>query len=357
MRSLRFLLLASLGAGACTLVGRGGDEFGTDERPDAAVSLDRVVRRTIQPREIRQHVGFLASDRMRGRDTPSPELERAASWIAERFAAAGLEPAGDDGGYIQFLPREPGAPVEGAESPVTSAGRPPAQVPNVVGVVPGSDGARAGEYVILIAHFDHVGVGTPNEDGDSIFNGADDNASGTAALVAIAQAFGVLRGHAARPILFLATSGKEKGLLGASWFAAHPTVFLDDAVAVLNLDRIGRSGRDTVGLVGHDSSSLGPLVVRTAAAADLRFAFDHHRGPGATLFTRGDHYPFARRGIPAIAITTALRDDEPGLDDEPSRIDADKVARIARLVFLAAYELAMGEDAEWTEEGRRAVQE
>lgn len=335
------------------MVRGGGDEFRDADAPARTVSPAEVARRTIDPRQIRRHIRYLASDEMRGRDTPSPELERAASWIAERFAAAGLEPGGQDGGFIQFWPYEPDGRAADDAAPATNAA---VQVPNVIGILPGSDAARAGEYVILTAHFDHVGVGTPSEDGDSVYNGADDNASGTAALVEIAQAFGSLVVRPARPVLFLATSGEEKGLLGATWFATNPTVFLSEAVAVLNMDMVGRNSPDSIGLVGHDYSSLGPLLVRIAAdSRNLALSVDTDPAPGEDLFTRSDHYPFARTGIPAIAITSALHQHYHHPDDEAALIDIDKAARVARLIFIAAYELATGEDATWTEEGRRAV--
>lgn len=330
------------------MVGGAGEEFRPGEAPLKAVAPEEVARRVIDDADVRRTVGFLASDAMRGRDTPSPELERAAAWIAERFAVAGLDPAGDDGGFIQFWPYDPSA--------TNGADRRPVQVPNVVAVLPGSEGARTGEYVIVTAHFDHVGVGAPSEEGDSIYNGADDNASGTAALLEVAEAFGALPSRPARPVLFLATSGEEKGLLGATWFAGNPTVFLSDAVALLNMDMVGRNSPDSVGIVGYDYSTLGPLIARTLEDNPwLGLTLDPEPVPGENLFARSDHYPFARRGIPAVALTSGLHEDYHRPGDEPSELDAEKVARVARLAFLVAYQLALGADAEWTPEGRGAV--
>ena len=226
-RQRRPLLLLCLALSGCVRVEGGGEEFRHEDAPPEVVSPAEVARRVIDTRDVRDHIGYLASDAMRGRATPSAELERAAAWIAERFAAAGLEPAGQDGGFAHFWPypayRAPGGDEEGGV----------VQVPNVVGVRAGSDAARAGEYVILMAHFDHLGVGEPDEGGDSIYNGADDNASGVAALLEIAEAFSFLPERPARPVLFLATSGSERGLLGASRFAEDPTVFLSEAVAIM----------------------------------------------------------------------------------------------------------------------------
>ena len=333
-------LILAAGVPACMMVGSGGDEFRDEDAEVRTVTARGVAARVIDARDIRGHVGFLASDQMLGRDTPSPELERAASWIAARFAELGLVAAGQDGGYVHFW--EYGD----------------AQVPNVVGLVPGGDGARAGEYVVITAHFDHVGVGRPDDRGDSIYNGADDNASGVSAMLEIAEAFAALPARVARPVLFVATSGEEKGLRGARAFVADPTVFLSDAVAVLNLDMVGRNSPDSVGLVGHDYSTLGPLLLRAAAEHEaLGLSIDLDPAPGQDLFARSDHYAFAARGIPAIAVTSGLHEHYHRPGDEPARIDADKVARVARLVFLAAHRLAAGEDAEWTEAGRRALQQ
>lgn len=340
LRRHLFPLLVILPATSCSMVSGGGDEFATGEAESVAVSAAEVARRIIDARDIRNSIGFLASDEMRGRDTPSPELDRAAAWIAERFGAAGLDPAGQDGGFIQFWPYE----------------REGVQVPNVVAILAGSDARRAGEYVILVAHFDHLGVGAPTEGGDSVYNGADDNASGTAALIALARAFGALPARTERPVLFLATSGQEKGLLGATWFADNSTMFLTDAVAVLDIHMIGRNSPDSVGVAGHDYSNLGPLLARVAAESpDLGLTLDTDPAPGQDPFARGDQWLFARRGIPAVAITSGPHEDHHQPTDEVRHIDTDKAARVARLVFLAAYELAMGAEVEWTDAGRRAV--
>lgn len=349
-RDLRPLLPFCLALAACAVVEGGEEEFRPGDAPPATISPAAFARRMIDTRDVRDHVGYLASDAMRGRGTPSAELDRAAAWITERFAAAGLDPAGQHGGYAHFWPYAAYRAAGGGETGVV-------QVPNVVGVLAGTDAARAGEYVILHAHFDHLGVGEPDEDGDSIYNGADDNASGVAALLEIAEAFGALPGRPARPVLFLATSGHERGLLGASSFADAPTVFLAQAVAVLNLDRIGHNSPDSVGIAGYRYSTLGPLLARIAAEQDhvrLVVAPDPTPAPGDG-FDRGDQYPLARRGIPAVVVTGGPHEDHGRPADEPSRVDHDKVARVARLVFLAARALATGEDVAWTAEGERMV--
>src|SRR5690606_36809173 len=142
----------------------------------------------ITPRDMEARIYFLASDALAGRDTWSPGLEAAAAYLASEYRQLGLEPAGDEGTFYQRYPfrsrrgnlaRSPGV-VEVESHP-----------PNVVAVLRGSDPQLRNEYVILSAHFDHVGIGQP-VNGDSIYNGADDNASGTAALLEVAKAFTTL---------------------------------------------------------------------------------------------------------------------------------------------------------------------
>src|SRR5690606_25263570 len=126
-------------------------------------------------------------------------------------------------------------------------------------MIRGSDPALAGEYVVLSAHFDHVGVGDP-VDGDSIYNGADDDASGTSALVEVAEALRMLPEATRRSIVFLHVSGEEEGLLGSEWFSENPTIPLDDVIANINLDMIGRNAPDSVVVIGKDYSSLGMVA-------------------------------------------------------------------------------------------------
>ena len=132
------------------------------------------------------------------------------------------------------------------------------RLPNVVGLLRGSDPDLRDEYVVFSAHMDHVGTGAPDSEGDSIFNGADDDASGTATVVEVAEAFSALTVAPRRSILFVAVSGEEKGLLGSDYFANHPPVGNDEIIANINLDMVSRNAPDTVSAIGQDYSSLGP---------------------------------------------------------------------------------------------------
>lgn len=322
-------------ASACSRVDHAGGEFRAADRPAAAPTPYQVAERHIDAIDARRHISFLAADARQGRATPSAGLERAAAWIATEFQRAGLEPAADDGGYLQYWPFEDGRPG----APGSERGQ---LVPNVIGRLPGgpAGGTRgAAEYVVLVAHYDHLGVEHRETGDDSVYNGADDNASGIAALVEVAQAMAALGTPLSRPVLFLAVSGSEAGLLGSTWFATHPTVELEGAVAVLNLDMIGRNHPDSIGVVGP-TSGLGPTIDRIAAATPALSLTVAPDPAGSDRLRPSDHMVFAERGVPAIRFFSGLHDDYHTPADEVDRIDPDKVARVARLVFLTAHHLA-----------------
>lgn len=224
--------------------------------------------------------------------------------------------------------------------------------PNVIGLIRGTDPVLADEYVILSAHFDHVGIGEADASGDSIFNGADDNASGTSVLLEVAQAFRAMNEAPARSVVFLAVSGEEKGLLGAAHFADHPTVPGDGIVANINLDMIGRNAPDTVIAVGMEHTSLGGTAVHiTEHHPELGLTVVPDPNPEEQAFFRSDHLVFVKQDIPSIFLTTWLHDDYHKPSDEVGAIDSDKAARIARLVFLLAWHVAEDSEAPTWNEG------
>jgi Zn-dependent M28 family amino/carboxypeptidase len=277
---------------------------------------------TITPRDIMRRIGIIADDSMLGRDTPSPGLELTAQYVASEFKRAGLQPAGGNGSYIQRfgLSRS----IDTSQSRVGA--------PNVVGILEGSDPVLRGEYLVYSAHIDHLGVtaGLP----DSINNGADDNASGVAGLLELAEAFGQPGARPKRSILFLAPSAEERGLLGSAYFTEHPTVPLEKIVADINMDLIGRNWRDSVIAVGLELSDLGQTLARVVQAhADLHMTPIADRWPEERIFYRSDHYNFARKGVPILFFTSGTHADYHKPSDEPARIDGEKESRLVRLLF------------------------
>jgi Zn-dependent M28 family amino/carboxypeptidase len=181
---------------------------------------------------------------------------------------------------------------------------------------------------------DHLGIG-PAVGGDSIYNGADDNASGTAALLAIARAFASLPEAPPRTVLFLAVSGEEYGLWGSEYFAAHPPVPVDSIVAAVNLDMISRNSVTTVLVGGLLLSTLGDQAT-AAAARHPELALAVAPGPAGG----SDHVPFAARDIPWIFFFTGLHATYHTPDDEVALTDPNQAARIARLAFYTVHAAA-----------------
>jgi Zn-dependent M28 family amino/carboxypeptidase len=169
---------------------------------------------------------------------------------------------------------------------------------NVIARLGGADPARAQEYVIYTAHWDHFGIGTP-VNGDRIYNGALDNASGTAGLIEMARAFTRLTPRPSRSIVFLAVTAEEQGLLGSEYYATHPVHPLARTLAVINMDSLNIHGRTSdLTVVGLGNSDLDDYAARAAQelGRDVRPDPEPERGG----YYRSDHFPFARQGVPAL---------------------------------------------------------
>jgi Zn-dependent M28 family amino/carboxypeptidase len=171
---------------------------------------------------------------------------------------------------------------------------------NVLASLPGSDPALKGEYVVLSAHLDHLGVGEPIS-GDSIYNGAMDNAAGVATLLEIANRIQEQKLRLKRSLLFVVVTGEEKGLLGSRYFAAHPTVPVKSMVADLNNDMfLPLYPLHLMTVYGLEESDLGDAVRRAANALDVKVQADPE--PQRSVFTRSDQYNFIRAGVPSVML-------------------------------------------------------
>ncbi|HVE56975.1 MAG TPA: M28 family peptidase, partial [Pyrinomonadaceae bacterium] len=174
---------------------------------------------------------------------------------------------------------------------------------NVIGIWEGSDAKLKDEYVAYTAHWDHLGVGAPNDKGDTIYNGALDNASGVAQILAIASAFTKLPkdGQPKRSQIFIFTTAEEQGLLGAEWYARHPVVPLAKTVANLNIDGGNFYGlTKNYGALGAERSNLQDIIQSVLKDRNMTFLADNH--PEQGYFFRSDHFPFAKVGVPALSI-------------------------------------------------------
>lgn len=454
---------------------------------------------TITAAELRVRVGELAHDSMRGRDTPSPGLERTARYVASKFRAFGLRPAVGDTSYLQPYPLtviRPGDPSEqslrfrgpegefaldpregfvavpvadqargegelmllapddeegevrgrivvirvsprqlqelfgrtrdlltdrGASGVILVLDGPPAYLEglrsffgserlslgepgefpaplaivaesalpdalgaavdsgsvvgwwarlhteaevrraegwNTVGWIEGSDPVLRYEYLLFTAHMDHVGVGRP-VGGDSIYNGADDNASGTSTIVELAQAFAVTEPRSRRSLVFMTVSGEEKGLWGSRWYSEHPIFPLGRTVADLNIDMIGRNWEDTVVAIGKAESTLGALVDAVAADhPELGLTVIDDPWPEERFYYRSDHYNFARTGVPILFFFSGVHEDYHRPSDEPGKLKYEKMARIGRLIYHLGRRVADAEQRpEWDAAAYRRVVE
>jgi hypothetical protein len=211
---------------------------------------------------------------------------------------------------------------------------------NVAAIVRGSDPALNRTLVAFGAHYDHIGV-VPPVGGDSIANGADDDGSGSMALLAIARVMQQAPEKPKRSMLFVWHIGEEKGLLGSSYFTDHPTVPIDSIVAQINADMIGRNADSVLYVVGpraapnQQSRRLGEIVDSVNAASSPRFSFNREWDSTSHpehIYERSDHINYAKKGIPIVFFTSGLHDDYHKVSDEVSKVDFEKIARVARLM-------------------------
>ena len=218
--------------------------------------------------------------------------------------------------------------------------RTPVQSYNVVGALPGADTTLARNWVAYSAHYDHLGI-VPAPDGDSVAHGADDDGSGSVALLAIARAMRQAP-PPRRSVLFVWHTGEEEGLLGSAYFASHPLVPLDSIVALINADMIGRNAPESLYVVGPGSAPhgisrpLGRIVDSVNASLPSPFAIGRMWDSPTNaqrVYFRGDAFPYGEHGVPVVFFTTGLHADYQQASDEPSRIDYVKLAHVSQLLF------------------------
>jgi Zn-dependent M28 family amino/carboxypeptidase len=212
----------------------------------------------------------------------------------------------------------------------------------VVGFVEGSDPRRKGEVVVFSAHMDHMGT---RIDGDA-FNGADDNASGTAGLLELAEAFANAE-PPPRSVMFLAVSGEEEGLWGSHWFSENPTWDGDKIVANVNIDMIGRvadlSGERGISMTPSHRHAEYNTLVQTAARLAGAVGIEQLTS-GDTYYQRSDHYNFARKGIPVVFFCDGEHEDYHKVSDHADKLDFAKMERVTRLAFWVGHSAASERD-------------
>jgi Zn-dependent M28 family amino/carboxypeptidase len=301
--------------------------------------------------------------------TGTPGADKAAALIAREMERIGLEPAGDSG-YFQRVPyvlrwfQRQGRPARLAVSVAPSFAALDTVPPerrrlsvNVLGLLRGSDPPLRNEHILVDAHYDHIGAANDPVNGctavgaDSICNGADDDASGTVAVLLVARA--MARGPAPRrTIVFAALTGEEIGLTGARWYLEHPTLPLDQMVANLEIEMIDRpdslaGGPGKAWLTGYERSTMGDSL----AAHGIPLVPDPR--PNQGFFQRSDNYALAQRGIVAHTISTFnLHSDYHRPSDEASKADPSHLAAVIEAIARATRLLADGPKPQWKPGGR-----
>ena len=279
-------------------------------------------------------MGILASDVLEGRETGEHGQKLAASYLADFYHHIELDAPEGHEDYFQMIPQEffKGKSKDSSE--------------NVVGLILGSEIPE--EVVIISAHYDHLG-----RRGDQIYLGADDNASGTSAILEIAQAFQEAKDSGYGPrrsVLFLNFTGEEQGLFGSQFYVENPIFPLSETVVDLNIDMIGRTDgkhkedEDYLYLIGSDK--LSKDLHKTSEAINkeyfgfkLDYTYDDAKDSNR-YYERSDHYNFAKKGVPIIFYFNGSHEDYHKASDTPDKIDYDLLVKRTRYIFYTAWELA-----------------
>ena len=305
---------------------------------------------TIKVEDLEKHLIILASDSMEGRETGKKGQKMAADYIMNHFKNIGIPPYKKKSYYQKFKVKN-GRHMCKCDDCDTDflkkmlGKNKYIKGENVLGFIEGTDLKE--ELIIITAHYDHLG-----KHEEKVYNGADDDGSGTVATLEIAEAFMLAKKEGNGPrrsVLIMPVSGEEKGLLGSKYYTDHPIYPLENTVANLNIDMIGRvddwhENGDYVYLIGADmlSQELHDISEQTNdqyIGLELDYTFNAEDDPNRYYY-RSDHYNFAKNNIPVIFYFNGVHEDYHKVTDTLEKIDFNKIQTITRLVFLTAWELA-----------------
>ena len=290
---------------------------------------------SIVANDLKEDLYIIASDDMQGRNTGEAGQKKAAAYLVDQYKKMGINPPKGMNDYFQRIP----------STSLKSRRGNLGDSENVLAYIEGTE--KPNEVIVISAHYDHIGFKN-----DEIFNGADDNGSGTVALLELAEAFqkAVKSGKAPkRSILFLHVTGEEHGLLGSKYYAENPVFPLKNTVANINMDMVGRSdeenkGKNYVYVIGSEmlSSELKQITETANAKTNqliLNYKYDDPKDP-MRLYYRSDHYNFAKNGIPSVFFFDGLHEDYHKSTDDADKIEYDLLTKRTQLVFAVAWELA-----------------
>jgi Zn-dependent M28 family amino/carboxypeptidase len=229
----------------------------------------------------------------------------------------------------------------------------PVRAENVLGFLEGSDPKLKKEVLVITAHYDHLGLESSGN--DRVYNGADDDGSGTTGVLMMAEAFAKAKSAGEGPkrsILFMTFTGEEKGLLGSQWYAEHPVFALENTISDLNIDMIGRGDKAHEGdnnfiyiigsnMLSSDLDKVGKKANKDYVNIKLDETYNNRTDPNR-FYYRSDHYNFAKHGIPVIFYFNGVHADYHQPSDEVNKIDFPMLVKRAKLVYFTAWELANG---------------
>ncbi|KIA98638.1 MULTISPECIES: M28 family metallopeptidase [unclassified Flavobacterium] len=296
---------------------------------------------TITAKDLKKHLYIVASDEMEGRETGSEGQKKAGVYLINQYKKDKVSFPKGAADYYQPVPASYLNAKRNQNLPDSE---------NIWAYIEGSE--KPDEVLVISAHYDHVGV----KDGE-VYNGADDDGSGTVALLEMAQAFAKAKkeGHGPkRSILFLHVTGEEHGLHGSRFYSENPLFPLANTIADINIDMIGRrdvehaKSNNYVYVIGADrlSSDLHNIVVaqnEKYAKLDLDFKFNDPKDPNH-FYERSDHYNFAKHGIPSVFFFNGVHEDYHQKGDEPEKIEYDALTKRTQLAFVIAWDLANREN-------------
>ena len=311
---------------------------GKNIKKDPAKADVAKYMNTITPEDLKKHLYIVASDSMEGRDTGTEGQKKAGRYLISQYTANGISYPKAAEGWYQRVPSEFMSRSFSASKLNDSE--------NIWAYIEGTE--KPEELLIISAHYDHVGT----KNGE-VYNGADDDGSGTVALLEIAQAFIKAKKDGYGPkrsILFLHVTGEEHGLHGSRYYSENPLYPIANTIADLNIDMIGR--RDDIHkddgnyiyVIGSDRLSTDLHNINEAANEKythlkLDYTFNARNDPNQFYF-RSDHYNFAKKGIPIIFYFNGVHDDYHQPGDEPQKIEYDLLSKRAQLAFVTAWQLA-----------------
>jgi len=291
--------------------------------------------RTIKAADIQKHQVFLSSDKLQGREAGSEGGHQAALYIAEQVKKWGLKPGGMGDSYFQpFGGGEPRKPDDKGSK-------------NIIAVWPGTDAKLKDEYVVVAAHYDHVGLGFKGSNAGAggkpgeIHNGADDNASGTSTLLDIAEAVG--QAKLKRTVVCIWFDAEEGGLVGSRHWTANPTLDLAKCFAMINCDMIGRNEMTKI-FCGVAKDAKGdptfPKWVALVKEIEKQYRLSFDWSGFDSYIKQSDHWPFMEKGVPSIFFTAGLHADYHTDRDDIEKINFAKEELIGRFVFALLAKVA-----------------